>query len=78
MTTGTSDPAPDDAATLHRSQPVALDDDDGATSLHSPPLRPAPAPHRTAEEAEDTASAELAPLRLDLAWSRGLSACSGY
>ena len=73
--TRSSGQAWDDGQTLVRWATVALDDDDGATSLHPAPLEPAP--HRTQEEAEGTASAELVPLRLDPAWSQGLGTCSG-
>ena len=76
MTNRNSDLAWDNTATLLRLEPVGLEDDE-ATSLHSSPLKPHPAPHRTLEEAEDTASAELTPLQLDPSWSQGASACSG-
>ena len=68
MTAGTCDLEWDDAATLLRAEAFSLEDredDSEATSLRSPPLEALTAPHRTQEEAEDTASAEFAPLRLD-------------
>jgi len=65
VTDGNCDLTWDESATLLRSQPVGEHDED-ATLLHSAPVKPIPAPHRTPEEAEDTASAELPPLRLDL------------
>lgn len=77
MTNRNSDLAWDNTATLLRLDPVGLEDDDVVTSLHSSPLGPLPTPHRTLEEAEDTASAELAPLRLDPSWSQGASASPG-
>ena len=52
-------------ATQLRLEPLRPDEDEEATAVLRPVPAPPCAPHRTREEAEDTASVEMLPLRLD-------------